>query len=292
MELFDLTFGRTRIPAFDEAPASARRKLFGVDYVFVKGRQGGEFYITRPGWKVAGSILPENWFAGQQFSKKGRALAGATGAVYRVPVPHRVRSAYSIIVKFSRVGQDVGITVQDDQLTRDTELGKRIDFAEFLPPFEEFGNIMKLRADKRRLFATNAPLAIYSPPTRYQEWELGRKSHLQSRHDSNLAQDQERSGVANKVVYNWDKLYILLYQWLDGVDAEQAFQNDMISNDTMVYLSRTMRQHARDLGWVVLDHKPRHVIVRPVRNGNGLRFYKGHPVMGMIDYELLVPAEE
>jgi hypothetical protein len=287
MEGFDLSLGKGRKPLFDEAPARFRRRISGVDYLHLKGRQSGDLYITRDGWPVASSILPERWFTGEQFSKPGQALAGATGAVYRVPVAHPVRSGFALVVKFSRFGQDVGLTVVGSELHQDADFMARVDHAEFLPPFEEFGNLMKLRSECRGHFVTKAPLAIYSPPTRYLAWKLGRKNHLQFTYAQRLHASQSPCGDDAMVHYDWERIYILLYRWMNGVDAEQAYNAGIISHTQMTDWTHDVANTLRQLGWVVLDHKPRHLIIRP-SSGRPLMRH-GSPVLGLVDYELLFP---
>ncbi len=287
MEGFDLTLGRGRKPHFDEAPEDFRRRVFGVDYIYLKGRQNGDLYITRQGWAAAGSILPERWFTGAQFSKPGQALAGATGAVYRVPVAHPARSRFALVVKFSRFGQDVGITVADE-LISNRQFMARVDDAEFLPPFEEFSNLERLRSQFNGLFATMAPLAIYSPPTRYLAWQLGRKNHLQWTYRRQLSASQD-DDTEPKVEYDWERIYILLYRWIEGIDLEQAHGAGIVSEHQMIEWTRQAADQLLDLGWMVLDHKPRHLIVRP-RRGRGILRRHDQPVLGLVDYELLVPA--
>jgi hypothetical protein len=289
MEGFDLSLGKGRKPSFDEAPACFRRRIFGVDYVHLKGRQNGDLFITRAGWPVASSILPERWFTGAQFSKPGQALAGATGAVYRVPVAHPVRSDFALIVKFSRFGQDVGLTVAGKGLREDAAFMSRVAHAEFLPPFEEFGNLTRLRTQSCGHFVTKAPLAIYSPPTRYLDWQLGRKGHLQTSYSQRLLAAQESTGADGRVDYDWERTYILLYRWMNGIDAEQAFAAGLISETRMTDWTRRVAAVLRQLGWEVLDHKPRHLILRQQRNSRNLLMRRGLPVLGLVDYELLVP---
>jgi hypothetical protein len=289
MEGFDLTLGKGRKPLFDEAPPHVRRRIFGVDYLHLKGLQSGDLFITRHGWPTASSILPERWFTGSQFSKTGRALAGATGAVYRVPVEHPVRGNFALVVKFSRFGQDVGITVVGKELSEDADFMARVDGAEFLPPFEEFGNVMRLRTQCRGRFVTKLPLAIYSPPTRYLAWQLGRKSYLQSTYSHRLLSDQSSFRADDKVEYEWERTYILLYRWLDGVDVEQAFAAGVVPEQQMMAWTRGMAADLRQLGWVVLDHKPRHLILRQRKKSHGLLSRGGKPVFGLVDYELLFP---
>jgi hypothetical protein len=289
MEGFDLTLGKGRKPLFDDAPVRFRRRISGVDYLHLRGHQNGDLFITRAGWPVASSIIPERWFTGAQFSKPGQALAGATGAVYRVPVAHPVRSNFALVVKFSRFGQDVGLTVVGRELNEDADFMSRVDHAEFLPPFEEFGNLMRLRAQCRGHFVTQAPLAIYSPPTRYLAWRLGRKSHLQSTYAQRLRASQGSPGEHEIVEYDWERIYILLYRWVDGVDAEQAFGAGLISEPRMIDWTLEVAAVLRQLDWVVLDHKPRHLILRQQRTARSPLMRRGVPVLGLVDYELLFP---
>jgi hypothetical protein len=290
MEGFDLTLGRGLKPDFDEAPERFRRRIAGVDYLHLRGRQNGDLYLTRHGWPCADCLRPERWFTGEQFRKPGQALAGATGAVYRVPIAHPVRSRFALVVKFSRFGQDVGITVADE-LIANRRFMDRVDHAEFLPPFEEFANLEQLRRQARGIFATKAPLAIYSPPTRYLAWQLGRKNHLQWTYRRQLSASQDDDPSATKVEYDWERIYILLYRWMDGLDLEQAQNAGLVSETQMVEWTRRAADQLLDLGWMVLDHKPRHLIVRPTRGKRHILQRHQQPVLGLIDYELLVPAK-
>ncbi len=290
MEGFDLSLGKGLKPLFDEVPVRFRRRIDGVDYLHLKGRQSGDLFITREGWPAASSILPERWFTGAQFSKPGQALAGATGAVYRVPVAHPARSDFAIVVKFSRFGQDVGLTVVSRELSADADFMSRVEYAEFLPPFEEFGNLMRLRAQCRGHLVTQTPLAIYSPPTRHQAWELGRKCHLQSTYTHRLRESQGPADEIETVEYAWERLYILLYRWMDGIDVEQAYGAGLISEPRMSEWTLKVAAVLRQLGWVVLDHKPRHLILRQRKMERSPLMRRGVPVLGLVDYELLFPA--
>lgn len=289
MERFDFKFRRGRKPAFDEVPATHRRRLHDVEYVHLKGRQSGDFFVTRHGWQVIESLLPEHWFVGRRFSKVGRALLGATGAVYRVPVPHRGREDFAVVVKFSRFCQSIGVTAIDPNLKFDPEQVDRLRSAQFLSPFEEFGNLCKLRQSAGLQIPTKAPLAIYSPPARYLEWQLGRESHLKSIHSRSLRNAQGDIEAEKRVDYEWERQYILLYRWIDGVDAEQAMDKGLISEAQMVDLGRAARAAMAAHGWEVMDHKPRHVILRP-RRDTRLARRKGDLLWGLVDYELLYPC--
>lgn len=288
MERFDFTFRKGRKPAFADVPENRKRTLFGVDYIQLKGRQLGDFFVTRDGWAVMESLVPENWFTGHRFSKVGRALAGATGAVYRVPVPHRSRRDFALVVKFSRFGQSVGVTMVDPKLNFSEAHINRIKNARFLCPFEEFGNLAKLRRSTGLTIPTQAPLAIYSPPTRYLEWQLGREPYLRSIHNRNLRLDQQAVPEDQRFEYDRERQYVLLYRWIDGVDAEQAVDQGLLTEPEMVDLGQRARQTLAERGWEVMDHKPRHVIIRVGRNGRLLQ-RDDFPRWCLVDYELLYP---
>jgi hypothetical protein len=288
MEQFDVRFHRAFKPSFDGAPVERKRRAFGVDYLHLRGRQSGDLYVTRHGWPTVESLLPSRWFTNDRFRKEGRALAGATGAVYRVPVPHPVRTAFALVVKFSRFGQAAFVRV-DPAMADSWQERDRMESGEFLPPFEEFGHLCALRASPGPPIPTKMPLAIYSPPTHHHDWELGRSSHLRHRHNHRLELDQQSEPTDRRLSYHWERLYILLYRWMDGLDAEQAVQHGWINQDTMVGLARTARAELRARGWEVLDHKPRHLILRAPHPQRGLLVRHNRPVWGLVDYELLVP---
>lgn len=291
MELFDYKFRKALQPAFDKVPAEARVRLFGVDYVHMRGKQGGDLFVTRHGWGCVDSILPGAWFVDERFRKVGRALAGATGAVYRVPVAHRARSNFALVVKFSRAAQDTSITVLDDGLHLDPQEKARVEEAEFLSPFEEFGNLVRLRTAAKSAIPTKHPLAIYSPPTRYLDWQLGRNSGIAWRMNRALEASQRSVPEECRIRYDWERLYILLYRWIDGFDAEAAMKSGAIPRETMEALGQEARNELRRFGWMVCDHKPRHVIIRAARSGRGILARERRIRWALIDYELLVLRE-
>lgn len=286
MERFDYTFYKTRKPAFERVPPSHKRRLCGVDYVHLKGRQMGDLFVTKPGWGVLESLLPEHWFTGQKFSKVGRALAGATGAVFRVPVPHPARDDFALVIKFSRFCQSVGITAVDPNLNFSEEQIDRIKSSWFLSPFEEFSHLSQLRDSLRPRIPTKTPLAIYSPPARYLEWQLGRQSYLKGIHSRLLLDSQSDLPPGERLDYDWERQYVLIYRWIDGLDAEQSVEAGLISESKMKELARESRLLLEEKGWEVLDHKPRHVILRVGRNGRLLE-REGQPRWALVDYELL-----
>ena len=250
----------------------------------------GDFFVTAQGWAVMESLLPEHWFTGRKFSKVGRALAGATGAVYRVPVPHPVRCDFALVVKFSRFCQSVGIRTVDPMLNYSPEKMDRILASRFLSPFEEFGNLGRLRRAAGLDIPTKTPLAIYCPPARYLDWQLGREAYLKSVHSRALLESQQDVPAAERIDYEWERQYILLYRWINGIDAERAVDAGLVGESTMVDLGRESSDRLARHGWEVMDHKPRHVILRLARNGRLAR-RGGALLWGLVDYELLYPFQ-
>lgn len=286
MENYDLRFHRSRRPAFEAVPATARRRVFGVDYVLAPGLKGGDLYFTRAGWAVAESLLPQHWYDNERFRRVGRALTAGTGSVYRVPIPHSARGSMGVVVKFCRFGQDVGMLGGGGDLFPWSS-AMQAD-AEFLGPFAEFGRVEELRRalEPDHWFGLKRPLAIYCPSVRYLRWQLGRNPSRDWCHDLPLATDQA-AAQDRAVKHEWERLYILLYQWIDGVDAQEAYEDGAIGEGTMTALAHRSALDLAAVGYAVLDHKPRHVIVRPT--GEGLMSRRGRPIYALIDYELLVP---
>jgi hypothetical protein len=288
LERFDDRFHRPHQRAFDQAPAALRRRVFGVDYLQLRGKQSGDLFVTRHGWPVLESILPSHWFVGERLSKVGRQLAGATGAVYRVAVPHQRREQFALVVKFSRFAQEALVSIAPDEVM-DWDERDRIASSEFLSPFEEFAHLERLRAAAGCRIPTKAPLAIYCPATRYLEWQLGRSAHRRWWYDRVLREDQAAQPEAARVGYAWERMYVLLYRWIDGIDAETAHQQGDLSEQELRQLSGDARRELRRFGWDVLDHKPRHLIVRQDPRSGGLISRHRRTLWALVDYELLVP---
>jgi hypothetical protein len=261
-----------------------------VDYLKLRGRQSGDLYVTRRGWPVLESIVPSQWFVGDRLRKVGRQLAGATGAVYRVPVPHPAQARFALVVKFSRFAQEALLSMGPEDAV-DWGERDRLAVSEFLSPFAEFSHVEQLRAQAGARIPTKAPLAIYLPATRYLDWELGRSTNRRWWYDRVLREDQAAQPEAARVAYEWERLYILLYHWIDGIDVETAQKQGYLTDAELRDLTVGARADLQHLGWDVLDHKPRHLIVRPKPGSGGLVQRHGRTLWALVDYELLVPHE-
>src|SRR5436190_3114302 len=137
--------------------------LLGLDYLRLRTANGGELYLTRFGAPFREQLAPENWYASDWFAARRTRLLG-TSTIYRLPTKSVRGVSLDLVVRFSRVGEEVPI----DAPTRN----RNVDL-EFNSPFEEFALVMELRATRPRIF-TKKPLAIFVPGEPLRLWQTGR----------------------------------------------------------------------------------------------------------------------
>jgi hypothetical protein len=254
--------------------------LLGVTYVHSKTNDGGDLYLTKHGVPFWEQLLPENWFTKEWFEANRERLTG-TSVVYRVPTKKVNGAALDLVVKWSRVGEDVPL----DTLTID-----RFINAEFNSPFEEFALLLELREGKSGppdiRIRTQKPLAIYVPSERLQLWQTGRS-------ESKIAAKLARHpGVELDIL----RQYVLLYGWIKGADIMEAASLWQIEpEERKVFFDRAMSLVIHELelkGYHVVDMKPAHIIVRMRPDGSLLRDRTGQLVYALVDYELLERTPE
>jgi hypothetical protein len=252
-----------------------RRFIQGVQYFHAQTADGGDLFLTPFGQPYAADLRPDNWLDAPWFDSHRRRLRG-TSTIYRTQTKPLRGRTLDLIVRFNRVGEDLPV----DTVTRNC-----YTHAAFNSPFEEVAAVMALRAARfgpqRRFIRTKRPLAIYSPPTRFQLWQTGRS-------ESQMGAKQAR---LPEIKLDILRSYILVYGWIKGIDAQDAaseFAADVKSRET--FLAETMDEVESELkqaGFRVLDMKPAHIIVRFNAGGQLLRRHDGRLVYALIDYELL-----
>lgn len=254
-------------------------RIMGVNYVHVKTNDDGDLYVTSHGVPFFQHLLPENWYETKWFTAHRGRLDG-TGTVYRVatrPIDSQTLKSIDLVVKWSRVGQDVSL---------DTFTLERNTNAEFNSPFEEFSLVEELRQSplgpgESRVLAQK-PLAIYAPAERMQLWQTGRSR------DKILAKEARHPGVLIDVL----RSYILLYGWIKGINAVEAFAglpgNSKVALDA---LTKRVDGELRNKGFVVSDQKPAHFILR-TRDGKLRARKDGRMPLALVDYELLARTEK
>ena len=249
--------------------------LIGVDYLRLKTGDGGDLYLTRFGLPFREQLAPENWYAPDWFSVRRARLPG-TSAIYKVPTRPVRGVSLNLVARFSRVGQEIPL----DTLTLNENI-----HAEFNSPFEEFALVMELRAAglgaSRARILTKRPLAIYMPPEQLRHWQTGRL-------ESKMAAKRARHPQAELDLL---RQYILLYGWIEGLNAVQAIQALGVTGRLAeTFLAQTTLHAIHDLeqlGFRMLDIKPEHLVLRIRPDGSLLRRRTGNPSYALVDYELL-----
>jgi len=277
---------------FDRLPAEMVVQAFGVDYGHVCPPEGGDLFVTGFGWPFLRHLLPSSWYTNQRYAREGEKLKGSTGHVYRVATTVGGKSL-ELVVKFSRVAQDVPLVVETT-FPEDvpTEV---IAEARFNSPMEEFGLVMELRTGafgpKRPRILTQRPLAIYAPPGEFELWQLGRSSSSFRAHTRLLEQDQEDAVKA--IELDIKRMYVLVYGWIKGKDAEESFEAGKIEEKEFLSLSPRVIRDLEDKGFRVLDNKPKHYILRDSKtDGRVMRYRDGSLAYGLVDFELLQRTSE
>jgi hypothetical protein len=271
-----------------------RREVFHVPYVQLDDASGGRLWVTRHGWRHLEQLDPAVWFFDRQYSRRGRPLSGGTGSVFRVPCPGPQDRAIDLVVKFSRMAQEVLLDVS--ALLAGDLADRAIEGAAVNDPFQEFGLLEELRtsrfgpADLRIL--TKRPLAIYSPGRTFEPWQLGRSSDRFRCHHCRLDKDQAtRTSGSEAVEMSIQRQYVMLFHWVDGQDAENLMRQGVISAQEARTLVIDVVHDLAAKGFRVLDTKPNHVILRH-RPGRGLLRRGTKPVYALVDFELLQRTEE
>lgn len=254
--------------------------LLGIRYMRCRTTDGGELYLTRFGLPFSQHLQPENWFERAWFEANRERLVG-TSVVYRLPTRPINGRVLQLVVKWSRVGEDV---------PGDTLSVNRFINADFNSPFEEFSLLLELRRGETGPEAirirTQRPLAIYVPPERLQLWQTGRS-------ESKIAAKIARHpGVELDIL----RQYVLIYEWIKGIDLVEASSRWEGSAEDrsrrMGGFTSLVIHELEQKGYQVADMKPAHIIVRPRADGSLPRDRTGQLIYALVDYELLVRTPE
>ena len=278
---------------FDRLPPEMVVRAFGVDYGHVCPPEGGDLFVTRFGWPFLEQLLPGTWYTDQRYAKEGEKLPGSTGHAYHVVTKPADGVSLELVVKFSRVAQDVPLIVETT-FPDDTPPAV-IAEARFNSPMEEFGLVMELRnaasGPEPRRMLTQRPLGIYAPPQEFKLWQLGRNTSSFRTHEHLLAEDQEDAIKA--IELDIKRMYVLLYGWIKGKDAQDSFVAGDITEKEFLSLAPRVIRELENRGYRVLDNKPRHYILRKRQSdGQVMRHRDGPLVYGLVDFELLQRTRE
>jgi hypothetical protein len=251
-------------------------RILNVNYAHKKYKNGDDLYATEYGLPFFTLLQPENYLTDRDWFQKNSSRLSGTGTTYRVRTK-KVKNRYrKFVIKYNRMGQEIpGAEVADE-----------FSYVEFNSPFEEFSLVMELKHTKHHTSApviTQKPLAIYVPAKRIELERMGRFEYkLQSKletHKPDVALDIFRA-------------YVLIYEWINGIDAAQALKEGIITTEQTMQLTQEIEEHMRLKGFVTRDNKPHHVIIRPDSNGGLKKNQHGEVLRAVIDYELLARTPE
>ena len=124
---------------------------------------------------------------------------------------------------------------------------------------------------------THKPLAIYVPRKYVDSWRLGRREYIfrkiQESHEE-IELDRHRH-------------YAVIYEWVKGIDADKAFADGIIDQQSMNELVTRSHQDTRRKGFFVQDNKPHHIIIRPTHDHESIKDRNGNILYALVDFELL-----
>jgi len=256
-------------PTSIDLSAQPRIRVMDVEYVHVALGNGDDLYLTGYGLPFAAQLMPDCHWTDEAWSRANRRRLAGTSMVYRIRTKPAGGRSKDIVLKWNRMGQDVPGTTQGDDLAT----------AEFNSPFEEFALTLELRGARGgapgRLY-THKPLAVYVPAGHVDGDRLGRRAYKL----------EAKQRAHPEIRLHPHRNYAVIYEWIKGIDAEQAFREGRLSEGELAGLVRHVDREMRDKGFVVRDNKPHHVIIRP-GDGGPMARRAGRWVYAYVDFELL-----
>jgi len=250
--------------------------VLGVEYMHLQMEDGTDLYVTEFGLPFIKCLLPKNHWADVQWRENNRTRLLGSSRVFRMSTKVVDGKSKDIVIKWNRMGQDIpGVTAAKGAL----------DGAEFNSPFMEFSLLLEMRnshRDPSSTLYTQKPLAIYVPQKFVDSKGLGRR---QWRMDAIKHTHRE-------IDLDQDREYGVIYEWLKGIDAAQAYGQGLTDRAGMIELYERANTEMEAHGFCIRDNKPRHLIVRPTEEGELAKDPSGKTLYGLIDFELLERTPE
>lgn len=251
------------------------KHILGIEYAHIRLPNEDDLYVTLYGLPFIEQLMPRNWWSDKDWFRENAVRLSGSSSIYRIRTKRVNNRSIDIVLKWNRMGQDIpGEALLENGYT-----------CVFNSPFEEFSLLMELR-DSRYVSPgavyTHRPLAIYVPHERKDLDRLGRRAYkmlpiIETHRELEL--DMFRS-------------YAVIYEWIKGIDAVQAADRGILTQDEISALTLRVEGKVRQKGFLVHDRKPHHIIVRP-RNGREVAKDKqGEFLCALVDFELLKRTPE
>ena len=250
-------------------------KILNVYYLHLKVRKDEDLYVTRYGVAFLQHLKPHNYLTDRNWFNRHSVRLSGTGCSYRVITKKMGGIQKVFVIKWNRMGQVIPHDEEYDKFAG----------AEFNSPFEEFSLVMEVRNSKYEspgMIITQKPLAIYVPSEKVELWRTGRKDYLM----------QGKIENHKDVELDMFRSYAVVYEWVKGIDAAEAFTKHYIEESEMQALTLRVEKEMREKGFQVRDRKPHHIIIRPRLSGEIARDDHGKITHAVIDYELLERTPE
>jgi len=250
-------------------------KIFGMFYLHLKSESEDDFYVTEYGLPFVRRLDPRNYLTDERWFCENAVRLSGSGFTYRVRTKAVDGKRMDLVIKHNRMGQDIPGAGESDELSG----------AEFNSPFEEFSLLMELRDSKYESngrIVTQKPLAIYVPSEKVELWRTGRK-------ESRMRVKLE---AHTDVELDMFRSYVMIYEWIKGVDAVDACNAGLLDESEMAALTLRVEKEMGQKGFSVKDRKPHHIILRPRGEGRLAKNRLGNLLYAVIDYELLVRTPE
>lgn len=247
-----------------------RVKIFGVNYTHIKFDNDDDLYVTGYGLTFIENLKPENIILDQDWFRNNSIRLSGTSCLYKVRTKEVNGVKKEIVLKWNRMGQDVPNPEKNEELM----------FAEFNSPFEEFALVKELRdaiSQAESNIIIQKPLAIYVPGDTVEFWQTGRI----------LTKMKQKMLYHKDVDLDLNRSYAVIYEWIEGIDASEAFRQGLMEKDFVDKLLEQTEQKLKEKGFHVRDNKAHHIIVRPLKKGGFRHTRSGDLLYGLVDFELL-----
>jgi hypothetical protein len=251
-------------------------RILNVNYAHFKYHNGDDLYVTEYGLPVYRYLDPNDFLNDKEWFRHHAVRLSGSGTTYKISTKVIDRRAKDLVVKYNRMGQEIpGLESMDS-----------MDGAEFNSPFEEFSLVMELRSARNKAsenLVTQKPLAIYVPAQRLEMERMGRLEYkLQPKVETHR----------REVTLDVFRAYVVVYEWIEGIDAAYAYKEGIITEEQMIELTRGVEEEMEFKGYIIKDNKPHHIIIRPDAVGNLKKNRNGRVLQAVIDYELLARTPE
>ncbi len=245
-------------------------KILNVYYLHFRFEQNDDLYITQFGIPFIENLKPCNFLTDRNWYETNSVRLSGSGCTYKVTTKEINGKGKDLVIKWNRMGQDIPGEAETDEFAG----------AEFNSPFEEFALVMELRDTRFEspgTVITQRPLAVFVPSQRMELWQTGRKEY----------KIQRLIDAHKDVELDMFRSYVMIFEWIKGIDASHAHSEDLVTERQMVDLTLRAEEEMQNKGFFVRDRKPHHIIVKPKKTGNLAGDRAGEILYAVIDYELL-----